>query len=248
MISKKLLSLSAIAIATSMVSLASADTTVVPNVTMTISSTLGGTTTFNPANYGSTWQSGYSTFGFAGNNSSAGNWGLGWSMLVNPDPFIVANLAVTNTSMMTQTFTITVQSPIDTTNFPFICIGGSVVGSITDGNGDGATLTSPVGGSLYSAFVDNNVVGTLLNDPFSVSAGNYLSAGVGPATFGAPIPSLFVPTQATTNFGITLTFTLTAGDSASFTSIFVVEGCIPGPASLALLAFAGMAGSRRRRS
>lgn len=248
MISKQILSLTAIAIASGVASTAVADTDVIPNVMMSVTSTLGGTSTFNPASYGSAWQAGASTFGFSGSNSSSGNWGLGWSMLVNPDPFIVANIAVTNNSLMTQTFSISVLSPLDTTNFPFICIGGSVVGSVSDGNGDGATLSSPAGGSLYSAIVDNNTVGTLLDDPFSVSAGSYLSAGVGPATFGAPIPSQVVATQATTNFGITLTFTLTAGDTASFTSIFVVEGCIPGPASLALLAVAGMAGSRRRRS
>lgn len=249
---KQIISLTAIAIAAGVASTATADTSVIPNLSMSVSSTLGGTSTFNPAEYGSAWQAGPSIFGFSGsNNSSPGNWGMGWSMLVNPDPFIVSNIAVTNTSLVTQTFVISVQMPIDTSmsGFPFICIGGSVVGSVTDGNGDGATLASPVNGSLYSAFVDGNLVATLLDDPFdAVVTDPYLSAGVGPVDFGSPIPSQLVLTQATMSFGITLAFTLTAGDTASFTSIFVVEGCIPGPASLALLAVAGMAGSRRRRS
>jgi uncharacterized protein (TIGR03382 family) len=40
-------------------------------------------------------------------------------------------------------------------------------------------------------------------------------------------------------------FSLTAGDSASFTSIFVVEA-IPAPGALALMGLAGLRSRRRR--
>jgi MYXO-CTERM domain-containing protein len=50
----------------------------------------------------------------------------------------------------------------------------------------------------------------------------------------------------TTNIAIRLAFTITAGDSASFTSLFVV---VPAPAgAFAMLGLVGLAGGRRRRS
>lgn len=247
---KNFLSFSATAIVASTVmttSYAVADTTVIPNLSVSLTSSDTGTTEFNPADFGNTWTNANNTFGFAGSKNAPGAWNLGWSMLVNPDPFVIANFVVTNNSATTQTYTIQVLLPYTATG-PF-CIGGSVTGSLTDLNGNGASLSSVAGGSIYSAIIDNSVVHTLLDSPFTTNAAAFQSAVVGPADFGTPIPSLPYNADISTNIGINLTFTLSAGDAASFTSIFVVEpGCIPAPGALAMLGVAGLLGGRRRRA
>ena len=89
--------------------------------------------------------------------------------------------------------------------------------------------------------------GTLLTGA-SASAGSFQSATIGPEEFGGPIPSL--PYGAVNqNIAIRLEFTLTAGDAASFTSLFVVEP-IPAPGAAALLGLGGLVGlgGRRRRA
>jgi len=226
-----------------------ADTTTIPNMTIEVGTASGGNSLFNPSDLGSSWGNPNGTFGFTGSTSNpgtgAGGWGLGWNLLVNPDPFIIANLVVTNNSLMTETFELTVTMPIGMA-FPFgTLIGGSVTGSLTDLNGNGATLGSVAGDSLYTALLDGVAVATLLDGPFSVSAGNFESQIVGPASFGEPIPSEIGPAVMNT-MAIRLRFTLSAGDAASFTSIFVVED-IPAPGVLALFVLAGAAGRRRRR-
>ena len=230
------------------VSAATADTTEIPNLTMSLTSN-NGTVTFNPADHGSAWQNANNTFGYSGTNSVANSFGLGWSLLVNPDPFVIANLVVTNNTLVTQTYSLTVSLP--TQLLSNACIGGSISGSVTDLNGNGATLAAPGnGGSVYTALIDGAPVQQLLVDPFSVTTGNWLTSTVGPAAFGdnPAIPSLPYNAGVTQSIGITISFTLTAGDAAAFTSIFVVEECIPAPAALALFGVAGLVGSRRRRS
>jgi hypothetical protein len=247
---KQFMSVSAIAFiaVSTLSSSANADTNVIPNMTMSIT-TDQGSSVFNPAEYGNAWGNPNGTFSFLGSKGQQGNYGLGWSMLVNPDPFVIANFVVTNNSAFDQTFTITVTLPTNSGGLNSF-IGGSVTGSVTDLNGNGATLSSPAAGSIYGAIIDNNVVETLLDDPFSVSTGAFQSNTVGPASFGDPIPNQPYLPLVTTNIGITLSFVLSAGDSASFTSIFVVEyAVIPGPAGLAMLGLAGLfAGARRRRA
>jgi hypothetical protein len=221
-----------------------------PNLSLSLSSNTG-TTAFDPAAYGNAWANPNQTFSYTGQHSQSGQWNLGWSMLLGPEKeemFIVANFVVTNNSLVTQTFNLSLTN-IFAVNFPGlmdVSMGGSVTGSLTDLNGNGATLGSPVNGSLYTAFIDGNAVATLLDDPFSVSAGVFESAVVGPASFGDPIPSDPAP-NALTSIGIDLEFTLSAGDAASFTSIFVISGMlIPGPGAIAFFALAGFAGRRRR--
>jgi len=98
------------------------------------------------------------------------------------------------------------------------------------GNGSGIVF------GLFQSFV-----------PFLFLSANFLSP---PNTlaFGTPIPSAPGP-AALASIGINLEFTLTPGDSASFTSIFVVEP-IPEPNTFALVALGlvGLAARRGRRS
>lgn len=230
---------------------ASADTTVIPDLMMRIGNGVSSYT-FNAKDGGNSWSNGNSTFGYQGTVTdpfAGAGFGVSWGLLVNPDPFIVGNLVVTNTSDTTQTFFLDVSLPI---NSPLAAtlIGGSITGTVTDLNGDGATVASlPTGGPIYTALTDvdggfnGTVAGTLLAGA-SASTGAFQSATIGPDSFGSPIPSLpFGAVNA--NIAIRLAFTLTAGDSASFTSLFVV---IPAPAAgFAMIGLLGV-GSRRRRA
>ncbi len=189
------------------------------------------------------------SFAFEGGASTA-NWVLDYNVIGDPDPFIIANTVVTNISAVTQTFQLFVTLPI----FPTIpgqsVMGGSIQGGLTADAG-GGVLSSALGMSIYQAMIDGFVIGspaTLLDDPISISAGAFGSNSFTPEAFGDMpfIPSAAGP-PALVSIGIMLTFSLTAGDSASFTSIFVVEPVIPGPGAMALVAVAGVFSSRRRR-
>lgn len=177
------------------------------------------------------------------------------SLVLDPDPSVLAITAITNTSAVTQTFVISVTLPIAPAFGAPSLIQGSISGSVTDtssvtglGTVGAASVAAVSGGSIYTALIDGGSVRTLLDDPFSVSVGvNNGSATVGPADFGIPVrESKAVAT--TTDIGITLRFALSAGDSASFTSVFDVIP-VPEPSVALLLGggLAALAGLRGRR-
>ncbi len=151
----------------------------------------------------------------------------------DPDPFVLNNILITNTTNATQIYTVTVTLP---TTFPGPnIISGNVRSDVIDGGGDpGATLASVTGFPVYSAQIDFATVATLQNDPFSVVAPPAGSAS-SPASFGPSINAVPV----TSNIGIMLRFSLTAGDTASILSRFDVVA-IPEPASFTLLLVAAL--------
>jgi hypothetical protein len=146
----------------------------------------------------------------------------------DPDPFVLNNILITNTTVTTQAYTVSVGLPTSfgAPNF----ISGNVRTSVIDGGSDGATV-STVGALLpiYQAQIDGSTVATLQNNPFSVTAppqgSNTLGASFGPTVSAIPVGS---------SIGIVLNFSLTAGDTASILSRFDVVA-IPEPASFALL-------------
>ena len=122
--------------------------------------------------------------------------------------------------------------------------GGSVSASLTT-QGSGSFLDAG-GAPVWTATTGGQTIATMLNGPISVSRATAGSSSVGSDSFGQPIPGMPGPEFAS-DLSVRLRFTLTAGASASFTS--VVVGQVPAPGAAILLGLAGLAtpGRRRRR-
>jgi hypothetical protein len=160
----------------------------------------------------------------------------------NPDPFILNNVLITNTTATTQTYTVTTNLP--TTFGAPNNISGTITTSVIDGDASGsATIAALPGGSIYKAQIDSNTVQTMQNAPFSLttSTSTASTANFGPIVSAVPV---------NTSIGVQLTFTLTAGDTAAILSRFDVTA-VPEPTSAAcigtMLVLTGGAFSRRRR-
>lgn len=183
----------------------------------------------------------------AGEDATSGSGALTvteWNLFLDADPTVVNFIAIQNNLAVAQTFTITVQIPIAPAIGAPITIQGSIDGGITDTNGNGATLTNTTS-SIYTALVDGLPVQTLLDSPQNIVAGAFGSAPFGSAAFG---PFAYAG-AATNSIGIQISFTLSPGDLASYTSVFTVT---PEPGTL-LLVGSGIAGlvafgSNRKRS
>jgi hypothetical protein len=176
------------------------------------------------------------------------NWDFQWGVTGDPDPVVSSNLTITNNTAVTQTYISTVTLPIAPAITPSSLIGGSISGSVTDVNGNGATLATAAPDALYTALIDGVSVHTLYDNPSSfVVTPPFGSASVPSADFGSPIPSLPGP-AANSSIAIQLKFTLTPGDSMALTSVFVVNP-VPEPVGLGVfgLAAAGHLGRRRRQ-
>jgi MYXO-CTERM domain-containing protein len=188
---------------------------------------------------------------FTGSDSSGG-WNVNWDMLgaSGMNDSITLNFTVTNLSSTTQTFFLFATQEIDALESTLA--GGSIAGSFTDLNGDGVTVSSVAGDSIFTGFYDatafdpfdGTVIATLLDDT-TASAGSFLSGNYDAAAFGDfPVIPGQVAGSVDFNFGIGLRFDVSAGDTAAFTSSMAVG--VPGPGALALMGLAGMHRRRRR--
>lgn len=157
-----------------------------------------------------------------------------FNILANPDPSLTIELTATNLTTETLLFGFTVMLPISPILFGLASASGSISGTLTDTNGDGATFNS-----ISSVDVFTNVFnpsgggsGTLLAsglflDPFSFSVasgeGDFLPSSFGPAEF----------TVGTMDeIGIRIEFELSPMDVAGITATFFV---IPEPGTGILL-------------
>lgn len=174
-----------------------------------------------------------------------------WNLFVDSDPVVSGTVNFTNLNPVTQQVTLLFTLPIAPAIPGATVIGGSFQGGATDNNGDGVTLSVPTASSFYTALTDGVEVASLYDAgslPDSFSAGGFLSVNVPSADFGTPIPSLPGP-AALSSIGIRLDFNLTGNDSASITSVYVVQpAVVPLPAAGWLLGAAvGVLGMVRRR-
>jgi hypothetical protein len=171
---------------------------------------------------------------------------LGWDLNTNGGALqniLSGNAVFTNVDSVAHTYSLTILWKVNGIAGP-TKIGGSVGGGLTTDT-DGGSLSSVGATPVWEALIDGNTVASLLDSPFSVGKVGAGGVAIPGEAFGMPIPS--APGPAVNGvLGIRLTFSLTAGEQAGFSSVFVV--CVPAPAGLALLGFAGVVGGRRRRS
>jgi len=205
---------------------------------------------YNPS-LGNNWQNPSGSFGFYGQTPVGGQpFQFAWDMVANPNgtsglagggpvgAFLIANTLYTNTSMNSQTVTITITQALDMPMSSTL-VGGSVSGSLTAGSMGGGASSD---GFLYQALADGGFVAGLLNN-LGVSAGAFGSAAFGPESFGQPIPSQ--PFGAINDtIGVQYSFSLSGGASLALTGSFTA---IPAPGAIALLGMAALAGTSRRR-
>ena len=108
------------------------------------------------------------------------------------------------------------------TTFPAGIMRGSIA---TSAIGTDALVSAPVGGSIYSALIDGNTVQTLQVAPFALGTGQSATADSQEFLWEAAVP-------VTSSMGITISFTLSPGDTVTVISDFEI---IPEPASMAMI-------------
>jgi hypothetical protein len=210
-----------------------------------------GPATFNWTTVGAVQPGAGTGWTYSGEMEDRGYWTVAWScafsnssgVVAAGGAFVTINMTVTNNDVNIQNFNCLAMLPLAN---PILLPqeSGSVAGSVTDITGDGATLTAPAGYRIYTPRIDgvDEAPGFLLDAPYSQSALPFLSAVVGPASFGV-VPA---SQDADTSIALYLSFDLSPGDTATFTSIFEITK-VPGPAGAAALAALGLLGGGRRR-
>ena len=210
----------------------------------------GSLITWTPSNLGEITNPD-GTISYVGSSPfGGGNFDAAWDVTTDADPFVDGVFAITNNTLATQTFIINFSVPI-TPALTSAVGGASVIGNLTV-DGGGGTLGHVADGPdpdtdpepMFRAFVDGAVLQGLLVFDSSVSAA-FGSTTTGSDFFGLPGLTTPIPGGVSSTIGIQLAFTLTPGDSASFTSRFEV---IPEPTTglLVGLGLIGMGWLRRR--
>lgn len=194
------------------------------------------------ADFGSVVQTAPTEWLFQG--SYQGNTGtrLAWIYLVDPDPFVTGTFTVTNETSASRDYVLDFSLPISPPLAASL-LSGQVSGTLTDSNGSGSALmTSINGGFVYSALADDSFVQGLMANAFQqvTSASGTTSFSGGAFGFPEPVPGPAI----NSTIGIRFAFTLSAGDSVSFSSVFVANP-IPAPSALIVCSLLGL-GSRKR--
>jgi hypothetical protein len=142
----------------------------------------------------------------------------------DPDPYVFVSQLIYNNTLIPQTYQILIDQPAYLATSSSL-VYGSVVVSLLDEANDGASL-SDNNRPIYTAYIDDNEVDTLLDDPYTLVAPTTVNSGLqefGWNNYGAGVVS---------NIAIEIEFTLSPGDSATVQGSFEV---IPEPASLILI-------------
>jgi hypothetical protein len=197
------------------------------------------------SDFGSVQQTGVNEWLFSGAYLATPGTSLSWTYLVDPDPFVTGTFTMTNETAAARDYVVDFSLPIAPA-LSACLLSGQVAGTLTDANGSGsALLTSVGGGFVYSALADDAFVqGLMANASHQVSTANGTSSFSG-GSFGFPTPVRGPAINLT--IGIRFSFSLSAGDSVSFSSVFVANP-VPGPATLMVAATFAAIGRRRRTS
>ncbi len=215
-----------------------------PGFSFTIS-TLGNSGAANSAaDFGSVTQVNAHEWFFNGSTSRPGVGNLSWAYLVDPDPFITGSLNLTNTTGASHDYIIDFTLSIDPVLLAGSHIAGSFAGTLTDGNGNGSASMTSIG-PVYRALGDGLSIQGLMNNASQSVSNPWGTTSFSGGQFGYPIGSLSGPAIQNT-IGIRYSFTLSDGDSISFSSMFIANP-IPAPGALALAVIVGAVGGRRRR-
>ncbi len=189
------------------------------------------------------------TFQYSGSSNLAADHSFNFSMIGTEisaagRALLGGSLNYSNISNQTQLVSMSIELPALINNGSSL-IGGSFAGSFT-ANGDGGfmTMSSPAQLSLWEAAIGGTTVG-LMNGWGGVVLTPNASASLGSHSFGLPGPSMIGP-GAFTSTRILMSFLISAGDSTSFSTVFVAQP-VPAPGAVALIAVGVCAISRRRR-
>lgn len=158
----------------------------------------------------------------------------------DPDPTVTVTTVYTNPTAATQSYAFATLTPTSPLGAP-TQISGTLSISVIDLGNDGASLSTVGASPLYAGQIDGVTVATLLDAPYSLVASAGGSAS-NTASFGPQASAVAV----NSNIGILLTFSLSAGDTATFVGRFDVVP-EPGTALTGALLMGGLLTRRRRR-
>jgi hypothetical protein len=166
--------------------------------------------------------------------------------VIDSDPKISYGFGITNDTSAPVTYTMSFPATPLVTNLPAgqYTLTSTFGGSVTDGDNDGATL-SPASGPIQKAYINGTDVGTPIDLDSDTTT---VSAAEGTGVFGRYSGGETLSLTSVNTIDLTTSFTLSPGDSVSFSGSFDVEA-VPEPSSVALgaVALAGFAYLARRR-
>lgn len=199
---------------------------------------LDGNTVYDELPFGT--PNGQGGFRYTGGHS-VGAVGMSYSLVGIPDPRISGSFTVENFTNDTIDVELMVTLPISpSVPAPSIMTGSVAVGMTADE--DGGLLTALPDTAFWQAMIDGTVVGgstDLLSSLAIVQVGTGSAPGQSEGFSQLPGP------EALSSIGILVSFSLTAGEQMSFTSVFNV---VPGPGGLVVLGLAAVSFRRRRRA
>ncbi|MEE2682158.1 MAG: hypothetical protein VX641_07280 [Planctomycetota bacterium] len=184
-------------------------------------------------------------FEYAGDATWDECW-FAWENEVEVDPGLGFGLTITNTQSFTETFNIIVDVAVPGWSDGTLQ-GASIGGSVTDTSFDGSASLVAADPSLMGAFLDGT-------RQINLGKGLDLSVDIlgGTSTFGpfneglsGSAATIVGPSTTDGFLSIAIDFTLTPGDTASFTGGYLVE-YVPSPAAILVLGGLGVARRRRR--